>query len=305
MLEAHWHEGLAAGVRPARRRARRGAGSVPTRERARQCAALSSSGFRRRWPAGLLTVLLLGSAAAPAAAGSACEPGNEPIALPELVSRIEAADVRYLFVGERHGVGPVKRFVVDLVNALVERGHEVGLYVEGFRTDCGAAADATCWNLARWYNPLAFDTLLAESRATVHAIDPPERSSRGARMAEAIAAGPEALRVVLIGESHVRHAGDSEAELRVFGGALRFPDPGDVAEAFPRSEVLTIGLETDGAAAPHRVRSDGCGVDYVVTTVESSDYWAGSDGDADSRPVEPAPELVAPTSASVDQPSHR
>ncbi|HVS13256.1 MAG TPA: hypothetical protein VMV46_04995 [Thermoanaerobaculia bacterium] len=285
MLEAHRH-------------ARRGTGSVPTRERARHCVA------RRRWSAGLLTVLFLGSATAPATAGSACEPGNEPIALTELVSRIEAADARYLFVGERHGVGPVKRFAVDLVNALVERGHEVGLYVEGFRTDC-ALEDSTCRTLASWFNPLAFDTLLLESRATVHAIDPPQRSSRGARMAEAIAAGSEAVRVVLIGDSHVRHAGDSEAELLVFGGALQFPDPGDVAEAFPRSEVVTIGLETSGGAGSRRMRADGCAVDYVVTTFDSSDYWAGSEEEveiAGSPPFDGFDEPTAALVASGDQP---
>lgn len=205
--------------------------------------------------------------------GSACVPSDRGTSLAEIVARIDAEEVKYVFVGERHDVGPIKKFVVDLANALVESGHDVGLYVEGFRTGC-PPADDSCWSLARAFNARAFRTLVDESKASIHAIDPPERDRRTARMAAAIADGPEAVRVVLAGRSHVVFAGDLEAEHWVYGGQLKFPDPGDLAEAFPRQEVLTIGLETSKGSVPsYSLRLSGCAVDYVVTTEPTRDYW--------------------------------
>lgn len=224
--------------------------------------------------------------AVPAYGGPSCEPSGRASSLGEIVSRIDAEGVKYVFVGERHGVGPVKKFAVDLANALVESGHDVGLYVEGFRTDC-PPRDDSCWTLARAFNGEAFRTLLDESKASIHGIDPPERDRRSAKMAAAIAEGKEAVRIVLVGKSHVVYAGDHEAELWVYGGSLKFPDPGDLAEAFPRQEVLTIGLETSEDCFPsYTLRRGGCGVDYVVTTEPTRDYW-GTNADS-AQVVSPA-----------------
>lgn len=217
----------------------------------------------------------------PAYSSPSCVPATKASSLEEIVTRVEAEQIKYVFVGEHHRVGPVKKLAVDLSNALVEKGHEVGLYVEGFRTDC-PPRDASCWSLARTFNSEAFSVLLDESKASIHAIDPPHRDRRAERMAATIAAGREVVRVVLVGRSHVIHAGDPEAEHWVYGGRLRFPNPGDLAEAFPRQEVLTIGLETsheafsDDSFFDYSLRHSGCGVDYVVTTPPIPEYWGTS-----------------------------
>lgn len=216
----------------------------------------------------VLTVLPIHSAH-----GDASCPSPEVTSLDELVARVDADHVKYVFIGERHGVGPVKRFAVEAANALVEAGHHVGLYVEGFRVDC-PPRDDTCWSLARAFNGQAFRTLLEESRASVHAIDPPEAGLRAAKMAAVIAGGSESVRVVLVGNSHVVHAEDPDAEWWVWGGGLRYPDPGDLAEQFPRREYLTVGLETAPAVGPpYSLRRDGCGFDYVLTTEDTEEYW--------------------------------
>lgn len=220
---------------------------------------------------GLVALALV--AAFPAFGAPSCVPSERHASLADIVARIDAEQVKYVFVGERHGIGPVKKFAVDLANALVDSGHDVGLYVEGFRTDC-PLEDDSCWSLARSFNGPAFRTLLDQSRAAIHAIDPPERDRRVPRMAATIAEGPEGVRVVLAGRSHVVYAGDLGAELWVYGGGLRFPDPGDLAESFPRGQVLTIALEiARGHLPPYSLRRSGCGVDYVVTTEPTRDYW--------------------------------
>lgn len=225
------------------------------------------------------------AAVLPAGVDAACISPGRDSSLEEIVQRVHDQRVRYVFVGERHGVGPVKRFAVDLANALLDSGLDVGLYVEGFRTNC-PPQDETCWSLARAFNMLAFRTLLDESRATVHPIDPPNGMERAVRMAAAIAEGTEEVRVVLVGKSHVVHAGDGEAELWVYGGGLKFPDPGDVVEVFPPHDVLTLGLETSrDVAAPYALRESGCAVDYVVTTLDTGQYWGTL---ADAAPDEPA-----------------
>lgn len=199
-----------------------------------------------------------------AAADARCAPAGQTSSLEEIVARVETEGVRYLFIGEDHRVGPVKRFAVDTVNALAARGHEVGLYVEGFRTDCSPDRP-DCRNLAALFNPEAFAALLRESRGRVYPIDPPEPDARVARMAAVIRGGPEEIRVVLVGRSHVIHAGHVGAEHRIFGGALLYPDPGDLAEAFPRDQSLTIALESDdGAGGGYALRVDGCGADYSL-----------------------------------------
>ncbi|HVS66535.1 MAG TPA: hypothetical protein VMT85_23870 [Thermoanaerobaculia bacterium] len=235
-------------------------------------------------------------AEATAARGDTCTPSNETLTFEELVARVEAEERRYVFVGERHGIGPVKRFAVELANALDARGHQVALYVEGFRTDC-PPSDESCWTLARWFNPDAFGTLLEEARVPVHALDPPERDARAMRMAATIASGSEPIRIVLVGGSHVRFAGDPRAEVRVFGGALGFPDPGDVVEAFPRAHSLTIGLDTapPAHATGSGLRVDGCEYDVVLSTPESPGYWTGSALAERS----PAPSQVLPTPESA------
>jgi len=211
-------------------------------------------------------------AAGPALAG--CESDPEPTSLAEIVSRIESQGIRYVFLGERHDVGPVKRFAADLVNVLVREGFDVGLYVEGFRAGCAPDGER-CEDLARAFNPPAFRTLAEQAKVTVHALDPPSRERRVARMAESIAAGPERVRVALVGRTHVVGAGRDDSELWVYGGALRYPDPGDLVEAFPRAQTLTIGLDTTSAAsAPYELRRDECDFDYVVTTSSSPEYWS-------------------------------
>jgi hypothetical protein len=206
------------------------------------------------------------------ATNSPCVSRGEKTSIAEIVDRVENQGVRYLFVGESHAVGPAKRFAVDSANALVERGHDVGLYVEGFRTDC-APSDVDCRSLAQLFNRDAFLTLLARSRAPVHAIDPPEADLRVERMVRTIAAGTESIRVVLVGRSHVVYAGVPDAELWVYGGHLRYPDPGDLAEAFPRQEYLTFSLEAAGAPGPpYSLRLDGCRADYALVTEPTGTY---------------------------------
>ncbi len=222
--------------------------------------------------AGAVCLLVL-PAGARSVAFAACVRAGAEVSVPQVAARVEREGVRFLFVGERHAVGPVKRFAVDLAHELAARGHDVGLYVEGFRTDC-PLADAACDSLARLFNAEAFDRLLAESRVPVHPIDPPEQDRRAARMAEAIAAGPETIRIVLAGNSHVAHAGDPLAELWVYGGALRYPDPGDLAEAFPREQSLIVALDAADQAVtpPYALRTGGCGADYTLIAPDTPVY---------------------------------
>ena len=227
----------------------------------------------------ILSLALVVLAAFPAAARDECAPSARSNTMDELVAKIQSENLRYVFVGEQHDVGPVKRFAVDLVNGLAASGTEVGLYVEGFRTNC-PPGDRSCLSLADAFNFDAFQLLLNESSAPVHAIDPPEHDLRTERMAATISEGSEAVRVVLVGKSHVIYAGDPDAELWVFGGGMSFPDPGDLAEAFPASQVLTIGLETSrDQEPPYSLHESGCGLDLVVTTHPTTDYWgAPKDG---------------------------
>lgn len=222
--------------------------------------------MRAAW---LCSVFLAGAASGPV--GAVCLPGGE-VSVEEVAARIEREGKRYIFVGEKHAVGPVKRFAVELAHQLADLGHDVGLYVEGFRTDC-PPADADCATIARLFNPEAFLTLLRQSRVPVHPIDPPEKNRRAVRMAETVAAGSEAIRIVLTGNTHVAHAGDPAAEIWVYGGGLRYPDPGDLAEAFPREESLTFVLETsEDAAVPYSVHDGGCGADYTVIAASAGAY---------------------------------
>ena len=219
-----------------------------------------------------LSTLALVAALTPSA-HAACLSSDRAASIDEIVERVRSETLKYVFVGEQHAVGPVKRFVVDLANALADAGEDVGLYVEGFRADC-QVGDRACASLARTFNEPAFLTLLAESRAVVHAIDPVENDRRAARMAASISAGSESIRVVLVGSAHVLFAGDDDAELWIFGGGLRYPDPGDLVEAFPRREALTVGLKTVGVgAAPYRLIRDGCAVDYLLAAPDTRAYW--------------------------------
>lgn len=212
------------------------------------------------------------SAVGPASVLAACAPAGPEVSVEQLASRVEREGLRYVFVGERHAVGPVKRFTVDLAHELADRGHRVGLYVEGFRVGC-PPADGGCEDLARLFNAEAFARLLDEARVPVHPIDPPEADRRAARMADAIAAGPETIRIVLVGNSHVAYAGDPDAELFVYGGALRYPDPGDLAEAFASDESLTVSLETaEDAAEPYSLHAAGCGADYTLVAANTPAY---------------------------------
>lgn len=244
-----------------------------------------------------LAVLAVAAVLSPSA-HALCVPPGRATSLDEIVRRVHDERIRYVFVGERHGVGPVKKFAVDLANALIDSGLDVGLYVEGFRTNC-PPQDDSCWSLARAFNMLAFRTLLEESEATVHPIDPPGGRRRAAKMAATIAEGSETVRVVLVGKSHVLYAGNREAELWVYGGGLKFPDPGDLVEVFPPQEVLTLGLETSGDVdSPYALEESGCGVDYVVTTRDTGGYWgtfANADVVAEAE-EEPGSATDAPTS---------
>jgi hypothetical protein len=92
-------------------------------------------------------------------------------------------------------------------------------------------------------------------------------------MAARIAGGSESIRIVLVGKSHVVHAEDPGAEVWVFGGAIRYADPGDLAEAFPRDEYLTLDLEvSEDVPGPYSLLQDGCAADYVLATRSTSDY---------------------------------
>jgi hypothetical protein len=216
--------------------------------------------------------ILLAALPSLAAAAPTCQPTGARASLDQVVARIEAEGIRYVFVGEHHAVGPAKRFAVDTANALTRRGHDVGLYVEGFRTDCDPSR-TDCHSLAGLFNREAFGRLLVESLAPVHPIDPPGREARVARMAASIADGTEAIRVVLVGRSHVVHAGNPDAELWVYGGGARYPDPGDLAEFFPRDESLTVSLEVaDEQAAPYTLRFDGCDADYALMAGQVTGY---------------------------------
>jgi hypothetical protein len=247
-----------------------------------------------RGTAPLIALALTLSAALPDSALASCLSSRRIASVSDIVERVRAEHLKYVFVGERHGVGPVKRFAVDLANAFADAGDDVGLYVEGFRTNC-RPGDRECPSLALWFNEPAFLTLVGESRAAVHAIDPVERDRRAARMAASVSAGGETIRIVLVGLAHVLHAGNSEAELWVYGGAVRYPDPGDLVEVFPRGESLTVGLETaDVAGEPYVLRQDGCAADYVLAAPDTRDYWsalesqrgvaAGSSHPGDAQP---------------------
>ncbi len=140
------------------------------------------------------------------------------------------------------------------------------------------------------FNESAFLTLTGESRAPVHAMDPVEKDRRASRMAAVLSQGVESIRVVLVGQAHVLHAEDGDAELWVYGGSVKYPDPGDLAEAFPRREYLTVGLETaDVRGEPYLVRQDGCDADYVLAAPNTSDYWSDATR-AQSAAIESAPE---------------
>lgn len=243
-----------------------------------------------------LAILAVAAVLSPSVHAACVAPGRTS-SLEEIVRRVHDEQVRYVFVGERHGIGPVKKFAVDLANALIDSGLDVGLYVEGFRTNC-RRQDDSCWSLARAFNMLAFRMLLDESKATVHPIDPPEGRARAAKMAAIIADGSEDVKVVLVGKSHVLHAGDGEAELWVYGGGLKFPDPGDVVEVFPPQEVLTLGLETSGDVdSPYALHESGCGVDYVVMTRDTGQYWGTL---ADAVPTEAQGEPGAADAPSAE-----
>ncbi|MGH9464862.1 MAG: hypothetical protein ACRD0X_04405 [Thermoanaerobaculia bacterium] len=205
-------------------------------------------------------------------AAAACLSLDATVSVEDIVARIESEELSYVFVGERHASGPVKRFAVELTNALVDRGHDVGLYVEGFRAGC-MPHDAACRSLAGKFNARAFVALLREVRAPVHGIDPPEHDGRVPRMAATIAAGPEAVRVVLVGRAHVVDAGNPDAQLWVYGGGMRYPDPGDLVEAFPRERSLTLTLEPErGDSRPYALRADGCRADYTLAAAATGDY---------------------------------
>jgi len=210
--------------------------------------------------------------APPPASPDSCLPSGSTVTVEQVVRHLEDDGIRYVFVGENHGSGPAKRFAVELVNRLVDRGHDVGLYVEGFRTDCDPPDDS-CRTLARLFNASAFSKLLGESRAPVRPLDPPERDQRAVRMAATIAGGAESIRVVLVGKTHVAHAEDPEAELWIYGGGLRYPNPGDLVEAFPRAESVTVVLEpVDAVDGTYALRADGCKADYALVAPATSAY---------------------------------
>jgi hypothetical protein len=216
----------------------------------------------------LMTPLVLSTSTAGLA--EPCADTGPPATVDEVVSRLEENELKYVFIGENHSSGSPKRLAVELTNRLVDRGYEVGLYVEGFRTDC-PPGDDTCPTLARLFNAEAFSKLLTESRAPVRALDPPEMDRRAQRMAATIASGQESIRVVLAGRTHIVHAEDPAAEVWIFGGAVRYPDPGDLVEAFPRGESLTIVFDGDDAGESFGLRVDGCRADYalVASTVSA------------------------------------
>ena len=208
------------------------------------------------------TLVGLALAGVAISASASCLSADAEATMDAIVERVEAERLEYVFVGERHDVGPVKRFAVDLVNRLVERGHDVGFYVEGFRTDC-APRDPACRGIAQLFNADAFASLLERSLAPVRPLDPPVNDRRPERMATTIAGAREAVRVVLVGNSHVVHAGDPEAELWVYGGGMRYPNPGDLVEAFRNDRTLTVALEPGELAdAAYALRADGCRADY-------------------------------------------
>ena len=126
-----------------------------------------------------LALVVLALAALPVYSDPSCPSSERSSSLSEIVDRVEADRIKYVFVGERHGVGPIKKFAVDLANALVENGRDVGLYVEGFRTNC-PPGDGSCWSLARAFNDRAFRTLLDESKASIHDLGE-RRASLGRR----------------------------------------------------------------------------------------------------------------------------
>jgi hypothetical protein len=194
------------------------------------------------------------------------------VSIEEVVDQVASRGVRYVFVGERHESGPPKRLAVDLANALVDRGHDVGLYVEGFRAGC-SVEDSACHRLAELFNVTAFAALAGDSLAPVRPLDPEQSDDRAARMAATISAGREAIRIVLVGRSHVVHASDPEAELWVYGGGMRYADPGDLVEAFPREESLTLVLETSEAVtSAYSLLVDGCLADYRFVAPATGAY---------------------------------
>ncbi|HEX9638499.1 MAG TPA: hypothetical protein VGB99_13255 [Acidobacteriota bacterium] len=226
------------------------------------------SGLSLRGALAALTALV----GAPSWAGALCLSSGRTASVEEIVDRVTGEYRKYIFIGERHWVGPVKRFAVDLANALVDRGYDVGLYVEGFREGC-MPQDDPCWSIARAFNERAFLRLLEESKAPVHAIDPSQPEHRAGPMAERIAGGTESIRIVLVGTSHVVHAEDPTAEVWIFGGAMKYANPGDVAEAFPRDQYLTLDLALiEDVAGSYALLQDGCAADYVLATRSTRQY---------------------------------
>ena len=54
---------------------------------------------------------------------------------------------------------------------------------------------------------------------------------------------------------------------------MRYPDPGDLVEAFPPDASLTVVLEAgDGTASPYRLLTDGCAADYRLVAPYLSAY---------------------------------
>lgn len=212
------------------------------------------------------------SVGASAASDLPCRSSGSLVTIEEIVNRIERDEVTYVFIGEGHGAVAPKRLAVDLANALVDRGYDVGLYVEGFTTTC-SMEEASCHRLAGQFNLEAFSALLSESRAPVRPLDPPERDRRASRMALTIAQGRESIRVALVGNSHVVHAEDPEAELLIFGGGMKYADPGDLVEAFARSDYVTLAFEaSDATRESYALRRDGCKADYELVVPVAGAY---------------------------------
>ena len=123
---------------------------------------------------------------APVELTAECSASDAEATVDAIVRQVEDGRIRNVFVGERHGVGPVKRFVVDVANALTDRGHDVGLYIEGFDRGCAPGSTTCTGRVAEAFNAEAFATLRAESRAAVRPLDPLEKDRRTARMASMI-----------------------------------------------------------------------------------------------------------------------
>ncbi len=237
-----------------------------------------------RYRAVLVGLALLSGA--PVVAATTCQSSGPVTSVRELAERVQREGVRFVFIGEEHGAWAPKRFAVELLDRLTASGLDAGLYVEGFRTDCRPFTGG-CRDLARLFNPQAFGYLLSEVGVKVHPIGPPGRDRRVERMATAIAEGHETVRVVLVGRTHVVHAGDPHAVHWVFGGGMSYPDPGDLAEAFPREASLTVVLDDD--ADVWELRGDGCRADYLLAAGPSRGGSGGVRALAGSTAATPLP----------------